>query len=89
MDKHHCPICSKELKVIRRYPKYVCPECKYKATDKDGHELSFSNVDFTGGFTASYTDTGEKYNSHTCYIDGIECYADEARFGGVVIQTVS
>jgi hypothetical protein len=37
---------------------------------------------------ARYADTGEAYASHVCYIDGVACYADEARFGGIVIQTV-
>lgn len=88
MDKHYCPICNEELRLNRRYSKYVCADCKSRATDKEGRELSFGNVDATGGFTCSYIDTGEKYESHTCYIEGIECYADEARFGGIVIQTV-
>lgn len=35
-----------------------------------------------------FLDTQEAYTSHTCFIDGIECFADEARFGGIVIQTV-
>jgi len=40
----------------------------------------------TGGFIAEYEDTGESYPSHECYVDGIPCYADEGRFGGIVIQ---
>ncbi|MGD8759525.1 MAG: hypothetical protein PVJ07_04685 [Anaerolineales bacterium] len=37
---------------------------------------------------ARYADTGEAYASHDCFIDGVACYADEARFGGIVIQAV-
>jgi hypothetical protein len=48
--------------------------------------LKFSNVDTTGGFIAHYADTSEVYPSHECYVDGIQCYADEHRFGGIVIQ---
>lgn len=40
-----------------------------------------------GGFGAMVTHTQEKYPSHICYIEGIQCWADEARFGGIVIQT--
>ncbi|TVQ09222.1 MAG: ADP-ribosylglycohydrolase family protein [Balneolaceae bacterium] len=37
---------------------------------------------------AEYADSGEAYNSRVCYIDGIECRAGEARFGGIVIEAV-
>ena len=33
-------------------------------------------------------DTGEPYERHECYIDGILCDADEGHFGGIVIQPV-
>jgi hypothetical protein len=39
-----------------------------------------------GGFAAKYVDDGAEYPGHECYIDGVKCYADEAHFGGVVIQ---
>ena len=32
---------------------------------------------------------GYKATSNRCFIDGIRCYADEARFGGIVIQTLT
>jgi hypothetical protein len=43
-----------------------------------------------GGYVAYYWDSNnaEEYNSHECYIDGIKCWADEARFGGIVIEVV-
>lgn len=40
----------------------------------------------SGGFIAGYADNGEEHGQHICYIDGIKCWADEARFGGIVIQ---
>ncbi|MCJ7650242.1 MAG: hypothetical protein MUP85_16660 [Candidatus Lokiarchaeota archaeon] len=86
MDKHSCPICGKELKPYQRYPNYVCKECSSKAVSKSGRQLIFSNIDFSGGYIAYYKDTEEEYDSHLCYIDGVECIADEARFGGIVIQ---
>ena len=39
-----------------------------------------------GGFRAVVRETGEPHRSHICYIRSIRCYADEARFGGIVIQ---
>jgi hypothetical protein len=50
--------------------------------------LVFSNETFSGGFIAQYADTGEARDSHVCFVDGVECWADEARFGGIIIQPV-
>jgi hypothetical protein len=88
MGNYQCPICKVELKPIPRYPNYVCKTCASMATDKDGRKLKFSNIDMSGGFMARFDDTNEEYNSHTCYINGFECHADEARFGGIVIQKI-
>jgi len=71
---------------IMRYPRYLCEECASKAKSKDGRLLNFFNADLSGGFIAQYADTGHPYLGHECYIDEILCYADEARFGGIVIQ---
>jgi hypothetical protein len=54
----------------------------------DGRPLTFFNLSFSGGYGAKYTDTGEPYDSHHCVIEGVQCQADEARFGGIVIQAV-
>jgi hypothetical protein len=40
------------------------------------------------GCAAEYADTGEEYPSRECFIDGLRCEAEEARFGGIVIQRV-
>jgi hypothetical protein len=50
--------------------------------------LVFSNESFSGGFIAQYADTGEARDSHLCFVDGVKCRADEARFGGIIIQPV-
>ena len=42
--------------------------------------------DIAGGFIAKYKDTGKIYDSNSCFIDGVRCHADEARFGGIVVQ---
>jgi len=84
--EHNCPICNKQLKEVQRYPNYVCIDCSDKATDINGRKLQFYNLGFGGGFEASFVDNNEIYNSHFCYIDNIKCFADEARFGGIVIE---
>ncbi|MBW4425221.1 MAG: hypothetical protein KME50_12395 [Nostoc desertorum CM1-VF14] len=42
----------------------------------------------SGGFEGTVTETKENYNSHICYIEGVKCWADEARFGGIVVETM-
>ena len=85
-EKQRCPLCGLEVQELPRYPRYVCHTCARKATSADHRPLAFFNEGFSGGFVAQYSDTGERYPSHICTIDGIECYANEARFGGIVIQ---
>ena len=56
-----------------------------------GRALQFFNTSIGGGFIAYYADSHqtETHPGHLCFIDGIRCYADEARFGGIVIQTLT
>lgn len=49
----------------------------------------FGNTDLSGGFVATYADSGEIRLAHDCFVRGIHCWADEARFGGIVIQPQS
>ena len=83
---HACPICAASLEPQSRYPRYVCQACASRARSADGRPLTFANGGFDGGYVATYADTGEPYNSHDCWIGGIACRADEARFGGIVIE---
>lgn len=85
-----CSICSNTVKSSPRYPKYVCSDCYKKATDINGRKLHFYNTSMSGGYVAYYADSDDKeeYESHDCYIDGIKCRADEARFGGIVIEAL-
>ncbi len=84
-----CPICQTAVRFSERYPCYLCEDCASRAKSKDGRSLRFSNIDLTGGFIAQYADTGEAYPlTHECYVDGIQCYANEHRFGGIVIRPV-
>ena len=87
MDAQYCPICNKEVTPNPRYPNYRCGECADKAADIEGRKLEFYNASLLGtGYVARYADTLEPYESNICYIDQLKCWADEARFGGIVIQ---
>lgn len=84
----YCPICSIQVDNSPRYLNYICEKCCQKATDKNGRRLNFFNIDLSGGFKAVYIDNGEELHSHICFIEAIKCHADEAKFGGIVIEPI-
>ena len=86
MEKYICPICQTDLPPNPRYPNHVCDNCFSKATDVNGKKLGFRNTSMDGGYEAFYFDGNEKYDGHICYIEGIKCWADEARLGGIIIE---
>ena len=86
MSEQFCPICSAPVAPNVRYRNYICFECCAKAVDENGRKLGFGNESFSGGFVVWYADTNTTRDSHVCFIDGIECWADEAHMGGVVIR---
>jgi len=88
-----CPICRKELDIfLDRYPRMICSKCanSYNIIDSHGNNVSFENESFYGGFTSLHMIDNIiiKKKDHICYIDNIKCYADEAIYGGIVIQMV-
>ncbi len=87
MTKQFCPICGTQVAANPRYPRYLCDPCAEKATDENNRRLEFYNESLLGGFAARYVDTGAEYASHVCFVEGVRCWAEEARFGGIVIQT--
>lgn len=86
--RQQCPICASAVEPNPRYPRYLCGECASQATSSDGRPLSFYNTSLSGGYRAEYADTREPYDSHACWVRGVPCRADEARFGGIVIEPV-
>ena len=90
MRKEPCIICKKDHMIIERYPNAVFNKCSSQTQTKNGMEINFGNIDLSGGFVSYIFQAGscEEGEEHICYIDGIKCYADESRFGGVVIQVV-
>ena len=85
-EEQFCPICCQAVAHSPRYPRYVCATCYAKAVSSDGRPLRFFNLSFSGGYGAEYADNNDPYNSQVCYIDDVECVADEAHMGGIVIR---
>jgi hypothetical protein len=86
--EQHCPICMAAVRPYPRYPRYVCRKCAERVRSADGRPLEFFNRNASGGFVARYADNGKPYGNHECFIDGVRCYADEAKLGGIVIQAI-
>lgn len=88
--KTFCANCGKEQRGFRqRYPKSICHECSPKITDKDGRSVEFFNSETFGYACQGYysgTNPQEKYELDVCYIGEKEFVAEEARFGGIVIN---
>ena len=82
-----CPICNMEQKIMLRYPKMVCSQCIKTGMWADKEQtipIQFGNIDIEGGFMSAVNEV--QGNQHICYINGKQCTAQEARFGGIVIQ---
>ena len=84
MKNKNCPICNKNMMYLERYPKMICYECIELTVNKNGESIKFYNIDHTGGFMSVVNDV--KGEEHECYINNIKCRADEARFGGIVVE---
>lgn len=86
MNQQPCPLCSILVPHWERYPRAVCQSCAAKACDEQGRQLNFFNLSMSGGYGAVVAEIGEEYPNHLCYINEVKCWADEARFSGIVIQ---
>jgi len=87
--KQNCSNCKKDIGYAPRYPKSICRNCYDKKTDIEGRKVEFYNTYWSGAGCQGYyvgTEQKEKYDSNDCFIDGKEFFAEEARFGGIVIQ---
>ncbi len=81
-----CPICGDHVRSEPRYPRYVCASCVGRAVSLDGRPVEFFESDLLGDYAARYGESGEDYCEHDCFIDGLRCRADVARFGGIVLE---
>ncbi|MRJ78263.1 hypothetical protein GEV29_17155 [Aeromicrobium sp. SMF47] len=92
---HPCPICGTPTPHTDRHPASVCAECERRAADRDGRRIVALSDGPFGGVVVFYAESpsgtqseiaGDVLETGRCWIDGIECTIDEARFGGVVIS---
>ena len=83
-----CPICKVQVEANSRYPRYLCEACSSRTVDAFDRELSFRNTSLGGGFAATDVPSGQTHDRHVCFVDGVPCWADEARFGGIVVQAI-
>jgi len=85
-----CPICEKDRTHFARYPDAVCPSCAECTVSENNVPIIFGNTSAWGGFV--FYINGVKGDVHECQIQGpsqmVPCYAQEARFGGIVISVV-
>lgn len=81
-----CPICQVPCPHSPEHPTGLCASCVDRAVDEGGLALLFFNVNASGGIKTVYADTREERSSHICFVDGVRCRADEARFGGIVVE---
>lgn len=90
--ENKCPLCSEIMTYFTsRYPKMICINCaNSKILDNSGNEVAFYNADFHGGFISIHNINNEQITKeeHICFINNVKCFANEARFGGIVIQKV-
>ena len=88
---HNWPVCDQPLENFNpRYPKAICEECSKNLKDDEGFNVSYFNSEMFGGFMSVHdvNRTKVEKQDQTCYCNVIKCYAEEARMGGIVIQTV-
>ena len=92
MEEGNCPICTTLFNRPIRYQKSICKSCSnLEIKDENGFTVNFQNIDWSGGFESLHVGEGNqiiKKAEHVCYINGVKCWADEARFGGIVIQVM-
>jgi hypothetical protein len=92
--KQWCSNCYKEVYYQVRYPKYICSECVSKNKyDRKGNLVEFYNQSISGGLRIAYVDSHGKTIREDdtqeyceCIIDDKLFFAQEAKFGGIVIQ---
>ncbi|PSL08142.1 hypothetical protein CLV30_101109 [Haloactinopolyspora alba] len=86
-----CIICGVGARTMERYPRIACRACHRRAVNAAGERIRFYTPYIAGGFEARLVDEAQTLDdevtrTNLVYIDGQAVFADEARFGGSVIQ---
>jgi hypothetical protein len=73
MGRQVCPICRDDVKIVEKYPYYLCNRCIEEITDRDGNSVVYQFSSFPFGFKARYKhDPAKEYVYDICYIKGEE-----------------
>jgi hypothetical protein len=91
-DSVPCPICQTLMSYSERYPKALCNAHYDECIDIEGRKVTYSNEGFHGGFVSEHfvnDNLVETAKDGCCAVRGVICFAQEARFGGIVIQVSS
>lgn len=84
-----CPVCGLAHSSLRRYPRALCRGCASRKVNLAGVPVTLTNISMSGGF-AAYQPGGDIDAEVTAtglvLVDSLECRAQEARFGGIVIE---
>lgn len=86
---HSCPICAAPAIGHAWQYESVCDTCYDKAVCNEGRRFVSYNTAVSGGFEAKHLDDktmcAQVTGDNRCWIEGIECYTNEAKFGGTFI----
>ena len=96
LNQTPCPICESMIEHFERYPNYICGDCVSKLVDINDVPIRFQSETLLGTGIAAWlldSETG-KYDkldpissmTGEAYCRGVLCKAQEAYFGGVIIQ---
>ena len=81
-----CPICNDTTITIPRYPNKICYGCSLLTITDKGEKIQFFNKNHGGGFKSIVNNI--EGDIHDCFVNNIPCYAEEYRYGGIIISKV-
>ena len=101
MKTHNCTCCDKEIELYERYPNRICSNCyELPKYNLEGRRVEFSNDSelepLFGSFAVHFLDEKDeivetimdKYKEYQFTINSKLFRAKEARFGGIVIESI-
>ena len=88
LDGSLCPICSGAGRGSARYPAALCEPCQASVVDSNGNRVALFNQGLSGGLEIKTLEDASAVNPEEMplFAKGVECRAQEHRFGGVVVQ---
>lgn len=85
-----CPVCGGEGRGSISYPAAICRDCEARLVDWAARPVEVTNTSLLGtGIQVSNGDDVIVDDDTPLFVDGIACWAREARLGGVVVQPVA